>query len=105
MKTIKLNKSQLRKLINESFGGHPEDFLERITVRDIDTGDQHRTFVGVQHDMLVISFGNSFTLHLDERGANELAQLILEGSQALSELMVGDETDEYYDQFVGHWKE
>ena len=55
--------------------------------------------------MLVISFGNSFTLHLDERGANELAQLILEGSQALSELMVGDETDEYYDQFVGHWKE
>jgi len=90
MKTIKLNKSQLRKLINESFGGHPEDFLERITVRDIDTGDQHRTFVGVQHDMLVISFGNSFTLHLDERGANELAQLILEGSQALSELMVGD---------------
>ena len=47
-------------------------------------GGTHNVEVKVDNDQLVIYFGNSFTLRVDEKNANKLRELIHDGARELT---------------------
>ncbi len=53
---------------------------------DVDTGSQVTTTVGAAHGMVTITFGSSFTLHLDAAQAAGLGAVL---SMAGAEVMRG----------------
>lgn len=49
-------------------------------------GGQHIIEVEVDHDQLVIRFGNSFTLRVDEKNAKKLCEIIHDGVEAVEHI-------------------
>jgi hypothetical protein len=47
-------------------------------------GGSHNVEVKVDNDQLVIYFGNSFTLRVDEKNADKLRELLYEGARELT---------------------
>ena len=47
-------------------------------------GGNHNAEVKVDNDQLVIYFGNSFTLRVDEKNADKLRNLLYEGTRELT---------------------
>ena len=47
-------------------------------------GGNHNVEVKVDNDQLVIYFGNSFTLRVDEKNADKLRNLLYEGARELT---------------------
>jgi hypothetical protein len=47
-------------------------------------GGTHNVEVKVDNDQLVIYFGNSFTLRVDEKNADKLRNLLYEGTRELT---------------------
>jgi hypothetical protein len=47
-------------------------------------GGTHNVEVKVDNDQLVIYFGNSFTLRVDEKNADKLRELLYDGTRELT---------------------
>ena len=94
---MRITKRQLRRIINEATGPHPTTpadtspgpYRDHFNVTDADTGRPIQTSIYTNYGMVTISFGNSFTLHIDAASAQELGASIQEAGLQLEDLEAG----------------
>ena len=94
---MKITKRQLRKIINEWTGPHPSTptdtspgpYRDHFNITDVDNGRPIQTSIYTNYGMVTISFGKSFTLHIDAASAQELGAAIQEAGLQLGDFEAG----------------
>ena len=94
---MKITKRQLRRIINEVAGPHPSTpsdtspgpYRDHFNITDVDNGRPIQTSIYTNYGMVTISFGKSFTLHIDAASAQELGAAIQEAGLQLGDFEAG----------------
>ena len=69
--------------------GSPGPYRDHFTVTDVDNDRPIATAIYTNYGMVTVSFGNSFTLHIDASSAQELGASIQEAGLQLEDLESG----------------
>ena len=94
---MKITKRQLRRIIKEVTGPHPSTpadtsdgpYRDHFNITDVDSGRPIQASIYTNYGMVTISFGNSFTLHIDAQSAEQLGAAIQEAGLQLGDLESG----------------
>lgn len=92
---MKITKTQLRRIIKEEKAKLAEAKTPQIRrkITDVDTGRVHNVTALAEptYGFITLSFGTSFTLHLDADALNELYSLLEEAEHEMYDGDVGEE--------------